>query len=172
MATSVDSATGDEPVGRSGGATNVAIFSAVTEMKGDLATLRNAFETFRANLSDAYMPRREAETNNRELRDRVGDLHSRLTAMEEWRLSETRQASERQQALQTQIQTAIVAGLKDDAGLRVATASLSASGTARDASSRRQSQIIWSVATILIASFCNFFFDVVLALVGYLLTHH
>lgn len=105
--------------GNDGGASNAMILSVVTEMKTDVSNLRNEFTSFRNNLPEGFMPRREAEGLFRELRDITSDLRTHMTAMEEWRLSETRKAASDQMTLQAQIQAANVTALKDNATAQV-----------------------------------------------------
>lgn len=77
--------------------------------------VKDALVTFQQSLPDSFMPRRESMEIITGLRGQVSTLDTRLVAMEEWRLAETKAAAERNAALEAKISAAVVAALKDNA---------------------------------------------------------
>lgn len=99
------------------------LLDAIGLLRSDLTTQINAvatdFRTFRDTMPDVYVPRREIEQNKAETRDRLGDQHARLTALEEWRLSETRRQADMTAALTAQINAAVTQSLRDSANDKI-----------------------------------------------------
>jgi chromosome segregation ATPase len=99
-----------------------ALLEAITRLRDELSQKIEAvqadFLRFQASMPDAYVPRREVEQRVGDLDRRIGNQDTRLTAMEEWRLAETRRAAEMQASLQVQIQSAALQAIKESAAQR------------------------------------------------------
>ncbi len=75
----------------------------LTNAVNQLSTRVEAFDAKLSRLDDLFLPRREATEIVSGLREDISESKQRLTALEEWRLAETRRAATEQTAVQTQI---------------------------------------------------------------------
>lgn len=78
----------------------------ITAMDAKFTAQMASMEAKFGTLSETYVPRREINESVSGIRERQSEFHSRLTAMEEWRLSETQRAAQVQLTLTQQTTTA------------------------------------------------------------------
>jgi hypothetical protein len=71
------------------------LVSSMRDLNQSVRDLQKDFSTFKENLPELYLTRREGS-----------EMHTRLTALEEWRLSETKRYGEQQISLEREIATA------------------------------------------------------------------
>ncbi len=89
--------------GQSPGGLSRAVLDSIANLSHQVDQLDTKVDLKFDQLSDLFIPRREMTETISGMKERTADHHSRLTALEEWRCAQTKQAATEQLATQQQM---------------------------------------------------------------------